>query len=109
MPIVDQGYQHWSGHLSSHAWRWLAITRHGVRVGLKGRALRRILFAAWMPAVGLAAFLCVWGLLERKSEPRHAVHAAVAEFLATSVLADPAALSGSRSGRSASAISWTSN
>ena len=33
MPIFDQGYQHWTGHLSGHAWRWLAITRHGVRVG----------------------------------------------------------------------------
>ena len=34
MPIFDQGYQHWSGTLSGHAWRWLAITRHGVRVGM---------------------------------------------------------------------------
>jgi hypothetical protein len=31
MPIFDQGYQHWSGALSGHAWRWLVITRHGVR------------------------------------------------------------------------------
>ena len=32
MPIFDQGYQHWQGTLSGHAWRWLTITRHGVRV-----------------------------------------------------------------------------
>ena len=32
MPIFDQGYQHWSGTLSGHSWRWLTITRHGVRV-----------------------------------------------------------------------------
>ena len=25
MPIIDQGYQHWSGELSGHAWRWLTI------------------------------------------------------------------------------------
>ena len=31
MPIFDQGYQHWNGTLSGHAWRWLAITRQGVR------------------------------------------------------------------------------
>ena len=31
------------GHLSGHAWRWLAITRHGVRVALKGRLLRIVL------------------------------------------------------------------
>ena len=40
MPIFDQGYQHWSGTLSGHAWRWLAITRHGVRVALTNRWLR---------------------------------------------------------------------
>ena len=34
VPIFDQGYQHWNGTLTSHAWRWLAITRHGVRVGM---------------------------------------------------------------------------
>ena len=33
MPIFDQGYQHWSGKLWGHGWRWLAITRHGVRIG----------------------------------------------------------------------------
>ena len=29
MPIFDQGYQHWKGALWGHAWRWLAISRHG--------------------------------------------------------------------------------
>ena len=51
MPIFDQGYQHWSGELSGHAWRWLAITRHGVRVALKNRFLRLLLIIAWMPDV----------------------------------------------------------
>ena len=35
MPIFDQGYQHWKGTLSGHAWRWLAITRQGLRGQLK--------------------------------------------------------------------------
>ena len=35
MPIIDQGYQHWSGQLSTHSWRWLPIARHGIRVGMK--------------------------------------------------------------------------
>ena len=39
MPIFDQGYQHWSGQLSGHAWRWLAITRHGVRIGMQSRTI----------------------------------------------------------------------
>jgi ABC-2 type transport system permease protein len=68
VPIFDQGYQHWSGHLSNHAWRWLAISRHGVRTGLKLPRLKRTLFIAWLPALGLAVFLCAWGLMERKAE-----------------------------------------
>jgi len=35
MPIFDQGYQHWSGQLSGRAWRWLAVTRQGIRGGMK--------------------------------------------------------------------------
>jgi len=68
MPIFDQGYQHWSGELTGHGWRWLAITRHGVRIGMKNRLLRIALLIAWLPAVVLAFFLCVWGLLEQKSD-----------------------------------------
>jgi ABC-2 type transport system permease protein len=68
MPIFDQGYQHWSGELTGHGWRWLAITRHGVRIGMKNRLLRIMLLIAWLPAVVLAFFLCVWGLLEQKSD-----------------------------------------
>jgi ABC-2 type transport system permease protein len=68
MPIFDQGYQHWSGELAGHGWRWLAITRHGVRIGMKNRLLRIALLIAWLPAIVLAFFLCVWGLLEQKSE-----------------------------------------
>lgn len=68
MPIFDQGYQHWSGELTGHRWRWLAIARHGVRIGMKNRLLRITLLIAWLPAVVLALFLCVWGLIEQKSE-----------------------------------------
>src|SRR5258706_9290422 len=68
MPIFDQGYQHWSGHLAAHAWRWLAITRHGVRVGMKGRMLRIVLLVSWLPALALAFMLCLWGLLDQQSK-----------------------------------------
>ena len=53
MPIFDQGYQHWSGQLSSHAWRWLAITRRGVRTATQGRIVRLALILAWLPAIVL--------------------------------------------------------
>lgn len=68
MPIIDQGYQHWSGHLSGHAWRWLTIARHGVRVGMKEPKVRMLLLFAWAPALALATALCLWGLFERNSD-----------------------------------------
>jgi hypothetical protein len=68
MPIFDQGYQHWTGPLSGHAWRWLAVARHGVRAVLKGRHVRMMLLAAWLPAIGLVTVLAVWGLLEQQAE-----------------------------------------
>ncbi len=68
MPIFDQGYQHWQGPLSGHAWRWLAIARHGVRVQMKNRFLRLFVLFAWMPALALVVALALWGLVEQKSE-----------------------------------------
>jgi ABC-2 type transport system permease protein len=68
MPIFDQGYQHWTGALSGHAWRWLPIARRGVQAGSSGRLLRYALYLAWLPALLLVAVLCVWGLLERGSD-----------------------------------------
>jgi ABC-2 type transport system permease protein len=88
MPIFDQGYQHWSGHLSGHAWRWLAITRQGLRTGLSGRYLRLALLLAWLPAIILAAMLCLWGLLERQSE-YIATFSPLLGFLDPAMLSDP--------------------
>jgi ABC-type transport system involved in multi-copper enzyme maturation permease subunit len=67
MPIIDQGYQHWQGSLSGHAWRWLAITRQGVRAHLRSWLVRLLLLAAWVPAVALTAAVAVWGLLEQRA------------------------------------------
>jgi ABC-2 type transport system permease protein len=77
MPIFDQGYQHWKGHLSGHAWRWLAITRHGVRIGLQGRVFRIVLLVSLLPAIVLTGVLCLWGLIERKAD----VVAPIIQFL----------------------------
>jgi len=68
MPIFDQGYQHWQGPLSGHAWRWLAIVRHGVRVQQRNLFLRLLLLLAWMPALLLVAVVAVWGLVEQQSQ-----------------------------------------
>jgi ABC-2 type transport system permease protein len=67
MPIFEQGYQHWQGKLSGHTWRWLTITRHGVRAQLANRWVRLVILLAWLPALLLAAFLAFWGLVEQQS------------------------------------------
>jgi ABC-type transport system involved in multi-copper enzyme maturation permease subunit len=86
MPIFDQGYQHWKGPLSGHAWRWLAVARHGVRAQLKSRIVRLLLLIGWLPAVALIVVLALWGLLEQRV-------GSVLEFLGrllpAGVVADP--------------------
>jgi len=67
MPIFDQGYQHWQGQLSGHTWRWLTVTRQGIRAGLRSRGTRLLILLAWVPAVALAAVLVIWGLIEQKA------------------------------------------
>ena len=67
MPILDQGYQHWKGSLQGHAWRWLAITRQGVRAQIKNRWVWALIVVSCIPALVLSAFLVLWGLFEQKS------------------------------------------
>src|SRR5216683_6165217 len=87
MPIFDQGYQHWQGPLSGHAWRWLAIARHGVRVQMKNRILRLLLIVAWLPALALIIAVALWGLVEQKSENVLSLVRAVMPALAVDPLA----------------------
>jgi hypothetical protein len=86
MPIFDQGYQHWKGPLASHAWRWMAVTRQGVRTQLKGRIVRTLLLLAWMPAVALIVVLAGWGLLEQRVE---SVLGLLRKMLPPDVIAEP--------------------
>jgi ABC-2 type transport system permease protein len=88
MPIFDQGYQHWKGALSSHAWRWLAITRQGLRGLLKGRfsIIKILLIVAWLPALVLVVALALWGMFEQGSET---VLGLLQPMLPAGVAADP--------------------
>ena len=89
MPIFDQGYQHWSGNLSGHAWRWFAITRRGVRTALRSRLVRLALLAAWLPALVLAIALCLWGLVERQSALIETIKPMLTSLLGRPILAGP--------------------
>jgi ABC-type transport system involved in multi-copper enzyme maturation permease subunit len=68
MPIFDQGYQHWQGPLSGHAWRWWAIARNGTRVQTQNRLTRFLLLVSWLPAIALVVAVALWGLVEQKSK-----------------------------------------
>jgi ABC-2 type transport system permease protein len=89
MPIFDQGYQHWTGDLSSHAWRWLAITRRGVRTALQGRLVRIALLLACVPALLLVTVLCLWGLVERQSALIDTIKPLLMALLGRPILAGP--------------------
>jgi ABC-2 type transport system permease protein len=89
MPVFDQGYQHWSGALSGHAWRWLTITRHGVRIGMKNIFLRLVVIASWFPAVFMAFILCLWGLVEQNSALVQPFMWVLAGLFPAEVLQDP--------------------
>jgi ABC-2 type transport system permease protein len=89
MPVFDQGYQHWSGTLSGHEWRWLAIARHGVRIGMKNIFLRLIIITSWFPAVFMAFILCLWGLVEQKSSLVEPFMWLLAGLFPAEVLQDP--------------------
>lgn len=86
MPIFDQGYQHWTGKRSGRAWRWLTVTRQGLRGQFKGWLVRVLLLLAWMPALGLVTTLALWGLFEQGSQN---VLAMLQPILPAGVVADP--------------------
>lgn len=86
MPIFDQGYQHWKGTLSSRVWRWLIITRQGLRGQLKGWIVRVLLLLAFMPALILVTTLAIWGLLEQGTET---VIGLLQQMLPPGIIADP--------------------
>jgi ABC-2 type transport system permease protein len=88
MPIFDQGYQHWKGPLSGHAWRWFAVARQGVRIQLKGRIIRLLLLTAWLPAIALVAILALWGLAEQGNTT---VLGLLGAIFGPTIMADPRA------------------
>jgi ABC-2 type transport system permease protein len=94
MPIFDQGYQHWSGKLSGHAWRWWTISVTGFIQGIRGGGVARTFFrlliiASWFPAAILAFMLCAWGLLEQKSSLVTPLMPILAFFFPPEMLANP--------------------
>jgi hypothetical protein len=69
MPIHDLGYRAWEGKPAARVMRWAVIAHTGIRLTWKSYWLRRMLFVAWIPVVGMAIFLFVFEKsLENQSE-----------------------------------------
>ena len=57
MPIHDLGYRAWPGAYSLDRLRFWVIALSGIRVVARNAWVRRMLVAAWLPTVGLAAII----------------------------------------------------
>ncbi len=88
MPIFDQGYQHWDGVTGGRLRRQFAIVRQGLRVQAKNKFVRRVMLAAWSPALVLVTSLVMWGLFEQGIE---SVVPFMQGFLPKGVASDPSA------------------
>ena len=64
MPVHDVGYRSWHGTPTHFLSRWRIIAETGIRLAVKSRWVRRLLFAAWLPVLywGIAFFALEQGL-----------------------------------------------
>jgi hypothetical protein len=60
MPIYDQSYKHWAGSFKSHALRWWVITKYGIRMAFKKKAVSALFVFAILPFV--ASIVYIYGL-----------------------------------------------
>lgn len=88
MPVFEQGYKHWDGDLSGHAWRWWTIARQGVRIAMQGWLLRILTILALLPALALVCVFVLWGFLEQQADWALPI---ARMFFPPEVVADPGA------------------
>lgn len=70
MGLHNLGYRSWSGPLAPAWSRWTTIAGVGVRCAWQSRWLRRLLFVAWLPALGFAMGFFMWEQAHRYAEWR---------------------------------------
>lgn len=49
MPLFQIGYRRYEGKRTSHALRWLPITRTGIAIAWRSKLLRRLVFVSFLP------------------------------------------------------------
>ena len=85
MPIHDLGYRAWPGRRSSDPFRFRVVASAGIRVVGRNAWVRRMLLAAWLPTIGLAAVIFGY---ERLLENRDALTASEVRGLVLGDLGD---------------------
>jgi ABC-type transport system involved in multi-copper enzyme maturation permease subunit len=55
VPIHDLGYRGWKEQLASPWTRWVVIAQAGIRRAWQSTWLKRMMFFAWLPAIGFGA------------------------------------------------------
>lgn len=95
MPIHDLGYRPLLDSDGAPLPRWWVIARTGLRLSWKSQWLRRMLFLAWLPAVGLGLLLFFYELSLNEPAEHLGTHLALRNMpnsgpVIASILADPA-------------------
>ncbi len=94
MPIHDLGYRPLQAPDGPRLPRWLVIAQTGLRLSWKSQWLRRMLFLAWLPAVGLGMLLFFYELSLSRPAERLGAHLVLRSIpnsgpVIQSIMADP--------------------
>ncbi len=95
MPIHDLGYRPLQQQRIPRVPRWWVIAQTGLQLSWKSQWLRRMLFLAWLPAVGLGLMLFVYEFSMTQPPERMGAHALLRNLpnsgsVIDSMLTDPA-------------------
>ena len=75
MAINNLGYRNWEGRLGSPWLRWLTIAMVGIQIVFKSQWIKRLMFLAWGPAIGVGG---IFFFYEQYVENRDTIQVGIA-------------------------------
>lgn len=82
MPLFQMGYRRYEGLRTSHATRWLPITRSGLTIAWRSKLLRRLVFVSFLPFLYFGwVFFVIGRITDPGSDPSAPVYDFGREFL----------------------------
>jgi len=82
MPLFQIGYRRYEGERTSHAMRWLPITRSGLTIAWRSKLLRRLVFASFLPFLYFAwVFFVIGRITDPGTDPSAPFYELAREFL----------------------------